>query len=280
VLLQRAQLASPPTHRCRDRLHACRQRLCAHRRLAAGADLGRSALARRPASGPRSLCPAVLSRVRRLRAVLPLEPDAGRVRHRSGIPLASRPQTALSTAVPAGHPDRQSRTRGHLPRPQNHAPTRPTDRQWVRHPHRGHLRQASFWQILDQDLRQIRPRPAHRDHHQRRLHLQALPQGRTSAGPSKLRPCSRQKEHLQPHPPPPPPPPPAWDPPAATSNPSPVSTTSPPASERSTVSPNLVPSTAAPSEVSISSATPNRPCLPPCSVPPSTSPAFAAPISL
>src|SRR5215468_7049771 len=95
VLLQRAQLASPPTHRCRDRLHACRQRLCAHRRLAAGADLGRSALARRPASGPRSLCPAVLSRVRRLRAVLPLEPDAGRVRHRSGIPLASRPQTAL-----------------------------------------------------------------------------------------------------------------------------------------------------------------------------------------
>src|SRR5499426_805421 len=66
---------------------------------------------------------------------------------------------------------------------------------------------------------------------------------------------------------------------AATSNTSPVSTTSPPASERSTVSPNLVPSTAAPSEVSISSATPNRPCLPPCSVPPSTSPAFAAPIS-
>src|SRR5262250_2299055 len=43
VLLQRAQLAGPPTHRRRDRLHACRQRFCAHRRLAAGADLGRSA---------------------------------------------------------------------------------------------------------------------------------------------------------------------------------------------------------------------------------------------
>jgi hypothetical protein len=37
----------------------------------------------------------VLSGVRRLHAVLPLEPDAGRVRHRSGIPLASRAQTAL-----------------------------------------------------------------------------------------------------------------------------------------------------------------------------------------
>ena len=33
--------------------------------------------------------------VRRRRTFLPLEPDAGRVRHRSGIPLASRPQTAL-----------------------------------------------------------------------------------------------------------------------------------------------------------------------------------------
>src|SRR5215469_7093211 len=61
VLLQWAQLACPKTHRRRDRLYACRQRLCAHRRLAAGADVGRSALARRAAPHPRSLCQAVLS---------------------------------------------------------------------------------------------------------------------------------------------------------------------------------------------------------------------------
>src|SRR5215469_1598255 len=65
------------------------------------------ALARRSASGPRSrrlssgrpkagpVGPAVLSGVRRLGSVLPLELDAGRVRHRSGVPLASRAQTAL-----------------------------------------------------------------------------------------------------------------------------------------------------------------------------------------
>src|SRR6516165_7277574 len=63
VLLQWAQLACPKTHRRRDRLYACRQRLCAHRRLATGADVGRSALARRAASHPRSLCQAVLSGV-------------------------------------------------------------------------------------------------------------------------------------------------------------------------------------------------------------------------
>jgi hypothetical protein len=59
-----------------------------------------------------------------------------------------------------------------------------------------------FGKILDQNLRQICSRPAHRDHHQRRLHFQALPNGRTSAGSSKLRPRSRQKEHLQPYRPP------------------------------------------------------------------------------
>src|SRR6516162_10590922 len=149
VLLQRTQLAGPKTHRRRNRLHACRQRLCAYRRPAAGADVGRSALARRAASHPRSLCQTVLSGIRRLRSVLPLELHAGRVRHRSGVPLASRPQTALSTAFPPGHPDRQSRTRGDLPRPQDHSPTRPRDRQSVRNPDRGHLRQASLRQIFD-----------------------------------------------------------------------------------------------------------------------------------
>src|SRR6516164_88374 len=73
VLLQRTQLVGPKTYRCGDRLHACRQRLCAHRRLAAGADVGRSALARRAAPHPRSLCQAVLSGVRCLRSVLPLQ---------------------------------------------------------------------------------------------------------------------------------------------------------------------------------------------------------------
>src|ERR1700751_967395 len=73
VLLQRTQLAGPKTHRRRDRLYTCRQRLCGHRRLAAGADVGRSALARRAASHPRSLRQAVLSGVRRLRSVLTLE---------------------------------------------------------------------------------------------------------------------------------------------------------------------------------------------------------------
>src|ERR1700693_1389532 len=95
VLLPPTCLADPPPHRRRDRLRACRQRLSAHRRLAAGADLGRPPFTRPPASGPRSLCTAILSGVRRLRSVLPLELHAGRVRHRSGVPLASRPQTAL-----------------------------------------------------------------------------------------------------------------------------------------------------------------------------------------
>ena len=48
---------------------------------AAGADFGRSPLARSPASRPRSLCPAVLSGVRCPRSLLSLEFYAGRVRH-------------------------------------------------------------------------------------------------------------------------------------------------------------------------------------------------------
>src|SRR4051812_16375592 len=50
----------------------------------------------------------------------------------------------------------------------------------------------------DQDLRQIRPRPAHRDHHQRRLRFQALPQGGTSPRPGNSRPGPREKDNLQP----------------------------------------------------------------------------------
>src|SRR6266850_161003 len=69
--------------------------LPADRRLGARADLGRWPLTRPLASCSRSLCPAVLSGARRLRSVLPLEFHAGRVRHRSGVPLASHSQTPL-----------------------------------------------------------------------------------------------------------------------------------------------------------------------------------------
>jgi hypothetical protein len=59
------------------------------------ADPRRSPFARQPASHPRSLRPAMLPGARRLRPVVPLEFHAGRIRHRPGVPLASRPQTAL-----------------------------------------------------------------------------------------------------------------------------------------------------------------------------------------
>src|SRR6266446_5696907 len=137
VLLQRASLAGPPTHRRRDRFHPCRQRLPAHRRLGARADPCQWPLAPRATSRPRSLRPAVLSSARRVRSVLPLEFHAGRVRHGSGVPLASHPETPLSTAFPAGHPHCQSRTLRHLPRPQDHCPTRPRDRQSIRNADRG-----------------------------------------------------------------------------------------------------------------------------------------------
>src|SRR6202022_1405930 len=95
ILFQRAEIAGPPPHCRRDRLHPCRQRLPADRRLGARADLGRWPLTRPLASCAPSLCPAVLSGARRLRSVLPLEFHAGRVRHRSGVPLASHSQTPL-----------------------------------------------------------------------------------------------------------------------------------------------------------------------------------------
>src|SRR5271163_990003 len=100
-----------------------RQRLSAHRRLGARAGPRRHPPARPPASHPRSLCPAVLSGARRLRAVLPLEFHAGRGRHRSGVPLASHPKTPLRTAFPASHPHRYSRTSRPLPYEEDHSRT-------------------------------------------------------------------------------------------------------------------------------------------------------------
>ena len=58
-----------------------RRCLPAHRRLGARADPCQWPLARRAASRPRSLRPAVLSGARRVRSVLSLEFHAGRVRH-------------------------------------------------------------------------------------------------------------------------------------------------------------------------------------------------------
>jgi hypothetical protein len=49
--------------------------------------LGRHPLARAVASHPRPLCHALLSGRRSIRAGLPLEPDAGGIRHRPGVPL-------------------------------------------------------------------------------------------------------------------------------------------------------------------------------------------------
>lgn len=50
----------------------------------------------------------------------------------------------------------------------------------LRHPHRGHLHQAPLRQDRGEDVRQVRPRAAAGDHHQRRFLLQAPPQGGTS----------------------------------------------------------------------------------------------------
>jgi hypothetical protein len=44
---------------------------------------------------PGSLCRTVLPSVRRFRANLPLEPDAGGIRHRSGVPLHRHPRSTL-----------------------------------------------------------------------------------------------------------------------------------------------------------------------------------------
>ena len=59
------------------------------------------ALVARPVA-PRagSLCRAVLPGVRRVRAVLPLEPDAGGIRHRPGVPLRRHARAALRATGP------------------------------------------------------------------------------------------------------------------------------------------------------------------------------------
>ena len=64
-------------------------------------ELADALLARPTAPHPRPLCRAVLPGARRVRAVLPLEPDAGGILHRSGVPLrrhAWRRSTSNSSA--------------------------------------------------------------------------------------------------------------------------------------------------------------------------------------
>jgi len=58
---------------------------------------------------------------------------------------------------------------------------------------------SPFRQDRGQDVRQVRPRAAAGDHHQRGLLLQAPPQGGTSARSSDPRVGAAQEEHLQPH---------------------------------------------------------------------------------
>ena len=79
-----------------------------------------------------------------------------------------------------------------------HPATGPGDRLAALHPHRRHLHQASLRQRLDQDVRQARLHPAHRDHDQRRELLQAPPEGGTSTGTFDTRPRPSQEDHLQP----------------------------------------------------------------------------------
>ena len=58
-------------------------------------ELADTPLARSVAPHPGSLCRAVLPGVGRVRAVLPLEPDAGGIRHRPGVPLHRHARPAL-----------------------------------------------------------------------------------------------------------------------------------------------------------------------------------------
>src|SRR5947209_6214901 len=85
-----------------------------------------------------------------------------------------------------------------LSRPSDQPATGPGDRFSVFHSHRGDLHQTPLRQFLDQDVRQVRLRAPHRDDNQRRLLLQAPPQGGTSAGAADAGPRPRQEDHLQP----------------------------------------------------------------------------------
>ena len=98
ILLQRPQPIGAATVGGGHRLHRGRQRLHPHRRLATRAGSGRRVLTRPTAPCARPVCRAVLPGARRVRPDLPLEPDAGGIRHRRGVPLCGHAGAALRAA--------------------------------------------------------------------------------------------------------------------------------------------------------------------------------------
>ena len=81
-------------------------------------------------------CPGV----RGIRTVLPLEPDAGGIRHRSCEPLHRHfLGRSTSNSSDSRGAERQSGAGRQLPRPADHAAADPGDRFSVLHPHRGQL---------------------------------------------------------------------------------------------------------------------------------------------
>src|SRR5271155_5851882 len=133
-----------------------------------------------------------------VRSNLPLEPDAGGIFPRSGLSLSGHARPALRATHPGVGAQRQSRADRYFPWPPDHSATGSGIGQSVLDPDRRDLHQASLRQRLDQNVRQVRLRVAYRNHHQRRVLLQAPPQGGTSGRPSDPRHRSRQKNHLQP----------------------------------------------------------------------------------
>jgi hypothetical protein len=117
-----------------------------------------------------------------------LEPDAGRVRNRPGVPLSRDTKAAPPTSRPRVGAERQGGADRQLSRPSDQPATGPGDRLSVFHSHRGDLNQTPLRQFLDQDVRQVWLRAPHRDDNQRRLLFQAPPQGGTSAGAADAAP--------------------------------------------------------------------------------------------
>src|SRR6266403_3676294 len=117
-----------------------------------------------PVLGPAKAGPvgrAVLPGARHIPPVLPLEPDAGRVRNRPGLPLSRDAQAALPTSRPRVGAERQGGADRQLSRPSDQPATGPGDRFSVFHSHRGDLHQTPLCQFLDQDVRQVRLRAPH-----------------------------------------------------------------------------------------------------------------------
>src|SRR5580704_19413459 len=280
----------PPTRRRRDRFHPCRQRLPAHRRLAARADPRRSPLARLPASHPGSLCPAVLSGARRLRSVLPLEFHAYHwsfMQVEYATDLVFRSQAILKPlyeqlsrqAILTVKAEHVATFLGHKITPQLAQEIASQFTTRIEGTCVKHRFGRSSIKIYDKFALVLRIETTTNDISAFKHYRKSLPPRRrgwnigTARQPAALPPSERPST-------------------ASTtcvrscsvaivaiSNTSPVWTTSRLASGRSTVSPNPVPSKAATSTAATFSAATNGPCSRPCNVQASTSPASAAPTS-